>query len=120
MKRNLIQLMMTLAGVLTISAAGAMAGDEVRVSQSEAVKAATAKYEPAYPLIAKQLHLEGRVELEAVIDESGSVESVKPLTGNAVLMNSALATMKRWKFRPFTAAGKPVKAVADMSFKFSM
>jgi hypothetical protein len=31
-----------------------------------------------------------------------------------------VAAMKRWKFTPFTADGKPVPAVADVSFKFSM
>jgi len=45
---------------------------------------------------------------------------VKPLTGNAVLMNAAVSAMKRWKFAPFTAEGKPVRAVADLSFKFTM
>jgi protein TonB len=92
----------------------------VHVSQAEAVKAARERVEPEYPAMAKQLHLEGAVQLEAHIGENGSVEEVKPLTGNAVLMNAAVAAVKRWKFNPFTADGKPAKAVADMSFRFKL
>jgi protein TonB len=118
--KNLKTYAITLAGALAISAGLALAADEVHVSQAEAMKAATSKSEPEYPAIAKQLHLEGSVQVEAHITEGGTVESVKPLTGNAVLMNAAVSAMKRWKFTPFTADGKPVKAVADLSFKFTM
>lgn len=120
MKRSLTNYTITAFGALAILAGSALAADEVRVTQSEAVKAATAKVEPEYPAIAKQLHLSGSVQVEAVIGESGEVESVKPLTGNAVLMNAAVAALKRWRFTPFTADGKPVRAVADMSFKFTL
>jgi protein TonB len=92
----------------------------VHVTQAEAVKNAKERVEPEYPAMAKQLHLEGAVQLEAHIGENGSVEEVKPLTGNAVLMNAAVAAIKRWKFTPFLADGKPTKAVADMSFRFKL
>ena len=84
------------------------------------MKAAKERVDPEYPAMAKQLKPEGAVQLEAHIAESGSVEEVKPLTGNAVLMNAAVAAVKRWKFTPFTADGKPIKAVADMSFRFKL
>jgi len=92
----------------------------VHVSQAEAVKAAKQRIDPEYPPMAKQLHLEGAVQLEAHIGENGAVEEVKPLTGNAILMNAAVAAVKRWKFTPFLADGKPTKAVADMSFSFKL
>jgi protein TonB len=92
----------------------------VHVSQAEAVKAAKERVDPEYPAMAKQLHLEGAVELEAHIGANGAVEEVKPLTGNAILMNAAVAAVKRWKFTPFTADGKPARAVTEMSFKFKL
>lgn len=120
MKRNMKTFILAGFGALSLAAGIAMAADEVHVTQSEAIKAATAKVEPEYPAIAKQLHLAGSVQVEATIGENGAVEEVKPLTGNAVLMNAAVSALKRWKFTPFTADGKPVRAIADMSFKFSM
>ena len=99
----------------------AMAQDaDLKVSNSEAMKAATSRVQPDYPAIAKQLRLEGAVEVEAHIGEDGSVESVKPLTGNAVLANAAVTATKRWKFTPFTAGGKNVKAVASLTFNFKL
>jgi protein TonB len=109
-----------LAVMITLSVGVALAADDVHVSSADAIRAATAKPQPEYPPVAKQLHLEGAVEVEAHIAEDGSVDSVKPLTGNAVLMNAAVAAMKRWKFTPFTAGGKPVKAVAPMTFNFKL
>jgi protein TonB len=92
----------------------------IKVSNSEAMKAATSKVQPEYPAIAKQLHLEGSVEVEAHINENGSVDSVKPVTGNAVLANAAVNATKQWKFTPFVADGKPVKAIAALTFNFKM
>ena len=112
----------TFAGAIFISTllSGSLMAQELRVSQSEAVKAAKEKVQPDYPAMAKQLHLEGSVQVTAHIGENGAVEEVKPITGNAVLANAAMAALRKWKFTPFTADGKPTKAVADMSFNFKM
>jgi methyl-accepting chemotaxis protein/methyl-accepting chemotaxis protein-1 (serine sensor receptor) len=109
-----------IAAVGVLMAGMALSQDAVHVSQAEAIKNVKEKVEPEYPAMAKQLHLEGAVQLEARIGENGSVEDVKPLTGNAVLMNSAVAAMKKWRFSPFLAEGKPVKAIADLSFNFKL
>jgi protein TonB len=108
--------------VLTaLAAASAIAQEaDLRVSRAEAMKAATSKVQPYYPAIAKQLHLEGAVEVEAHIDENGSVESARPMTGNAVLATAAVAATKNWKFTPFTSGGKAVKAVTDLTFNFKL
>jgi protein TonB len=111
----------TLAALsLTIGYPASAQDGSIRVSQSEAIKAAKQKVDPEYPTMARQLHLEGAVELEAHIGENGSVEDVKPLTGNAILMNAAVTAIRKWKFTPFLADGKPSKAVADISFHFKL
>jgi protein TonB len=112
--------LLTAAALALLTGLSASAQDTVHVSQAEAVKNAKEKFEPEYPAMAKQLHLEGAVQLEAHIGENGAVEEVKPLTGNAVLMNAAVAAIKKWKFTPFVSDGKPVKAVADLSFRFKL
>jgi protein TonB len=111
-------LLATMIGLAALT--GAAQDSDIKVSRSDAMKAATSKVPPVYPAMAKQLRLEGDVEVEAHITESGTVESVKPLTGNAVLMNAAVDAMKHWKFTPFTEGGKPVKAVAPILFSFKL
>lgn len=107
---------------LMVVASGLVMGQEavLNVSKTDAMKNATSKVAPVYPPMARQLGMQGDVEVEARITADGSVESVKPLTGNPVLLNAAVAAMKQWKFTPFTNEGKAVKAVAPISFTFKL
>jgi TonB family protein len=107
---------------LMVVAAGLVMGQEavLNVSKTDAMRNATSKVAPTYPPMARQLGMQGDVEVEARITEDGSVESVKPLTGNPVLLNAAVAAMKQWKFTPFTNEGKAVKAVAPVVFTFKL
>jgi protein TonB len=107
--------------LMTLATGYALAEDaDMKVSNTDAMKAATSKVQPDYPVIAKQLHLQGAVEVEAHIGEDGSVASVKPVSGNAVLANAAVSATKQWKFTPFTVDGKAVKAVASLTFTFKI
>ncbi len=88
------------------------------VTPAEAASACVSKVSPEYPAIAKQLRLVGSVEVEANIAEDGSVESVKIVSGNPVLTKAASTAVSKWKFKPFTANGAPVKAVTKLNFDF--
>ena len=92
----------------------------LRISETEARKAIVKKVEPEYPAMAKQLKIEGAVELEAVVTESGAVEKVNIVSGNPVLTRPAADAVKKWKFAPFTADGKTVKALVPISMNFKM
>jgi len=119
MKTAIKTYLLTAAALGLFASTMAFAQDGVvHVTQGEAMKAVKERVEPDYPAMAKQLHLQGAVQVQAHISESGIVEDVKPMTGNAVLMNAAVAAVKRWKFAPFVADGKPAKAVAELSFNF--
>ena len=91
-----------------------------KVSKGEALTNVASKVAPEYPPVAKQLRIEGSVELEATVAEDGSVEDVAIVSGNPVLTKPAVAALKKWKFTPFTDGGKPVKAVAPVSMAFKM
>jgi periplasmic protein TonB len=91
-----------------------------KVSRTEGLNAATTKVQPDYPAMAKQLKIEGAVELEAVVAENGTVEKVNILSGNPVLTRPAVDAVKKWKFAPFTADGKVVKALVPISMSFKM
>src|SRR5262249_19889189 len=56
-----------------------------RVSREEALQAVVSKVQPVYPPIARQLNLEGTVELEALVSEAGHVDKVTIVSGNPVL-----------------------------------
>jgi protein TonB len=90
----------------------------IRVTATDALKAAVSKPAPAYSPVARQMKVTGHVEVEAVIDVDGSVESAKAVTGNPLLTQSAVQAVQRWKFTPFMANGEPTKAVVTLSFDF--
>jgi protein TonB len=107
--------------VLVVAAGTACAQDAPKkVTKAEGMSNATTKVQPDYPIIAKQLKIEGAVELEAVVSEAGVVEKVNIVSGNPVLTKPAVDAVKRWKFAPFTAEGKAVKALVPVALTFKM
>jgi TonB family protein len=91
-----------------------------RLTQEEAVKAAVSKPQPDYPPVARQLRIQGRIEVEMSIDSAGVVDNVKIISGNPALTGTAVNTLKHWRFEPILSGGKPVRAVAVMGFSFKL
>jgi protein TonB len=108
------------SGLVLALAFSCTAQEPKKVSRVEGLNAATTKVQPDYPAMAKQLKIEGAVELEAVVTESGTVEKVNIVSGNPVLTRPAADAVKKWKFAPFTADGKVVKALVPISMSFKM
>jgi len=91
-----------------------------KVSKLDGLNNATTKVQPDYPAMAKQLKIEGPVELEAIVGENGVVEKVNIVSGNPVLTKPAVDAVKKWKFSPFTEGGKVVKAAVPVSMNFKL
>jgi periplasmic protein TonB len=114
--------MIVLRSIILLAAmavAAAADGAPKKISQSEAMNAAVSKVQPEYPALAKQLKISGAVELDVTIAENGSVEAVTPISGNPVLTKPAADALKKWKFKPFSQDGSPVKAQAAMKISFT-
>ena len=108
------------AMLVILVVAGFAQGELKKVQQTEAVAAAVNKVQPEYPAIARQLKVQGMAEVEAVVAEDGTVEKVNIVSGNPILTRPSAEALKKWKFKPFTSEGKPVKALASFSFKFAL
>jgi len=57
---------------------------------------------PVYPQLAKEMHVMGKVKLEATIAADGHVLSTKVVGGSPLLVNAAVDAMKQWRFEPAT------------------
>jgi protein TonB len=97
-----------------------MAQNVKHVTHNEAVEAATNKPTPEYSAIAKQLKLQGTVQLNVYVTEGGKVERIEGVAGNPLLIKCAEDTLRKWTFQPFAEEGKPVKAVAGLTFTFKL
>ena len=91
-----------------------------KIPQRDAIEAVVHKTAPDYPVIARQLKIQGVVEVEAVIGEDGAVEHVKAVSGSPVLTKAAGDALMKWKFKPFAEGGKAIKVVTTISFTFNM
>lgn len=64
---------------------------------------------PAYPEIARNMHLVGAVKMEVAVNPAGRVTAVKVLGGHPMLANAAEQTIKTWVYEP--ASGSTTEEV---------
>ena len=77
--------------------------------------------QPEYPEIARQAGLEGKVLVEAVIDENGNVIDARiKYSDNEIFNEAALAAMRKMKFKPAKQKGIPVKVRIIQPFIFKL
>src|SRR5215471_16479498 len=69
----------------------------------------TAFAEPHYPATAKTRGIEGKVVLDAVVGCDGVMRELSVRTGHPLLAESALETVRQWRYRPTMVNGVPVE-----------
>ncbi len=80
----------------------------------------TQKVSPVYPPAARTVRMSGVVKVDVVVDEQGKVTEVQKTSGPQMLQRAAADAIKKWKFKPFTRDGQPIKATGFVSFNFSL
>jgi len=76
------------------------------------------RVEPQYPMIAKQLHIQGVVILKAVISREGRIEQAETVQGQDLLSRAALEAVRQWKYRPYYLNGEPVDVETQITVNF--
>ena len=76
------------------------------------------RVEPLYPMIARQIHLSGTVELRAIIAKDGSVINLEVVSGNPILARAAFEAVKQWRYRPTLLNNQPVEVQTFVTVKF--
>lgn len=108
-----------LSGLILAASVAIAADPQLHIDEVQAKKAAIEKPAPAYPMMARQLKISGDVHVEAIVAEDGTVEEVRIPSGNPVLTKAASDAVKKWRFKPFEANGKPSRAIVSLSFEFA-
>lgn len=77
---------------------------------------------PIYPDSAKRRGEEGTVILYVNVDKNGyaALVSLSKSSGFKALDESAIKTVKRWKFKPATFAGIPISSTAEVPITFRL
>jgi protein TonB len=75
---------------------------------------------PVYPDIARAAHVEGKVVLEATIDEWGAVKNVTVRQSVPLLDKSAIEAVSRWRYAPTRLNGQPIAIVMMVTVTFTL
>lgn len=76
--------------------------------------------EPDYPLLAKQMKVQGAVVLQVLIDKSGNIEELHVVSGPEILAAAAQQALKQWRFKPYYQDGQPVETEARVTVNFTI
>lgn len=93
---------------------------QVKVSQGVSQGLLTKRVEPVYPSLAKQMHIQGAVELQANIGTDGTIKSVKVISGESVLARAAIDAVKQWKYKPYYLGDQPVEIQTQITVNFKI
>jgi protein TonB len=75
---------------------------------------------PEYPVLAKQTHLQGTVIIDAILDEQGNVAEMKIVSGPALLIQSALNAVRKWRYEPTYLNDQPVSVQLNVTVTFRL
>jgi TonB family protein len=85
-----------------------------------AERSVTKRVEPVYPEAARAQRIEGKVLLEATVNQDGSVEELKTISGNPLLVTPAVDAVRQWRFQPLLKTGKPAGFETQIKIDFRL
>jgi protein TonB len=95
------------------------ASERVRLSP-EAEHVLSKPVGPTYPLLAREMKVQGSVILDAVIGRDGTIQDLHVVSGPAILASAALEAVRQWHFKPYYQAGQPVETEARITVNFTI
>jgi TonB family protein len=75
---------------------------------------------PDYPVLAKQMKVQGAVVLQALIDKGGKIQELHVVTGPSILAAAAQEAVRQWRFKPYYQRGEPVETEARITVNFTI
>jgi len=75
---------------------------------------------PDYPLLARQMKVQGSVSLQALISREGMIQELQILRGPEILAAAAREAVKQWHFKPYLQNGQPVETQARITVNFTI
>ena len=75
---------------------------------------------PVYPEFARLSRVQGVVTMEAILDATGKVESVRVLSSQPLLEEAAVRAVRQWRYTPTALNGVPVPVLMMITVRFSL
>jgi protein TonB len=75
---------------------------------------------PGYPLLARQMKVQGSVILQALIGRDGLIQDLHVLSGPPILAGAAQEAVKQWHFKPHYQGMETVETQARITVNFTI
>jgi periplasmic protein TonB len=110
-----------ISGIVSAPAANLPTHPEsVKLSQGVSQGLLIKNVKPVYPPLARQLRIQGDVQLQANISKEGNITTVKLISGDSALAHAAIDAVKQWKYKPYYLDGQPVEIQTQVTVKFKL
>ena len=95
-------------------------GTPLRVSSETMELRTVSKVQPVYPEEARLSGKQGLAVLDAVIAPDGTVKRLQPVSGDELLVKSAAAAVRSWRFEPYQSSGRAVAVETTIAVEFRL
>jgi protein TonB len=95
------------------------ASERVQMSAT-ASEIVTSPVRPNYPLLARQMKVQGSVILQALISKDGVIQNLRVMSGPHILAGAAQDAVRQWHFKPHFEGTEPVETQAKITVNFTI
>ena len=82
--------------------------------------AVTRTVSPNYPLLARQMKVQGSVILQALIGKDGVIQNLRVMSGPQILASAAQDAVRQWHFKPHYDGTEAVETEAKITVNFTI
>jgi TonB family protein len=75
---------------------------------------------PNYPLLARQMKVQGSVILQALIGKDGIIQNLRVVSGPHILASAAQDAVRQWHFKPHLEGAEAVETEAKITVNFTI
>src|ERR1700730_6994669 len=75
---------------------------------------------PGYPLLARQMKVQGSVILQALVSKDGVIQDLRVISGPAILAIAAQTAVRQWHFKPHVQGNEAVETQAKITVNFTI
>jgi protein TonB len=75
---------------------------------------------PNYPLLARQMKVQGSVILQAMIGRDGVIQNLRVVSGPHILASAAQDAVRQWHFKPHFQGSEAVETQAKITVNFTI
>lgn len=106
-------------GGATAASVTSDAAERVQMS-ANAAEAVTHSVNPGYPILARQMKVQGSVILQALISRDGAIQDLQVVSGPPILASAAEEAVKQWHFKPHYQGAEAVETRARITVNFTI